>query len=358
MPYLHQALLAYGHPEGLHVTLLDPDVISPTNCVRQPFSQSEIGLYKSVVLANRLNLFWGLDWEGIPERLDPKRRLDGVDIVIGCVDTRKARAAIAKCAEDWSEVDYWLDLGNNADSGQFVLGEPLNRRNRRHRLRLRTVSELFPEVIQADLDGDGLPSCSAAEALDRQEPFVNPTLANHALACSRGCFATERSLITEHSSVCRLLGGVQALRVDPKYWQEAPQDGPAIKGLEPEGAIHRLKTFASEDCDRGRSSLQSRLARQGEVRDNIFVRILSQGKETTMPHSTVTSKGQTTIPEKIRKALRIKPGDKLEYEVEGDRATIRVHPGIRSLKGALASNKGKGMSFAEIREAAAAGSAS
>jgi len=72
-----------------------------------------------------------------------------------------------------------------------------------------------------------------------------------------------------------------------------------------------------------------------------------------MLHSTVTSKGQTTIPEKIRKALRIKPGDKLEYEVDGERATIRVHPGIRSLKGVLASNKGKGMSFAEIREAAA-----
>jgi len=125
LPYLHQALLACGHPEGLHVTLLDPDAISATNCVRQAFSQSEIGLYKSVVLANRLIMFWGLDWEGIPERLDPKRRLDGVDIVIGCVDTRKARAAIAKCAEDWSEVDYWLDLGNNADGGQFVLGEPL-----------------------------------------------------------------------------------------------------------------------------------------------------------------------------------------------------------------------------------------
>ena len=72
-----------------------------------------------------------------------------------------------------------------------------------------------------------------------------------------------------------------------------------------------------------------------------------------MLHSTVTSKGQTTIPEKIRKALRIKPGDKLEYAVEGDYATIRVHPGIRSLKGALASKKGKRMSFGEIREAAA-----
>jgi AbrB family looped-hinge helix DNA binding protein len=72
-----------------------------------------------------------------------------------------------------------------------------------------------------------------------------------------------------------------------------------------------------------------------------------------MPHSTVTSKGQTTIPGKIRKALRIKPGDKLEYTMEGDHATIRVHLGTRSLKGALASKKGKGMSFAQIRAVAA-----
>jgi len=219
LPYLHQALLAYGHPEGIHVTLLDPDVISATNCVRQPFSQSEIGLYKSVVLANRLNLFWGLDWQGIPERLDPKRRLDGVDLVIGCVDTRLARAAIAKCAEDWTEVDYWLDLGNNADAGQFILGEPLNRRNRRHRLRLRTVSELFPEVIQGELDGDGLPSCSAAEALDRQEPFVNPTLANHALALLARLF--RYGTASYHGAFVSLscVGGVQALPVDQKCWQ-------------------------------------------------------------------------------------------------------------------------------------------
>jgi antitoxin PrlF len=72
-----------------------------------------------------------------------------------------------------------------------------------------------------------------------------------------------------------------------------------------------------------------------------------------MQHSTVTSKGQTTIPGKIRQALRIKAGDTLEYVVEGDHATIRVHPGTRSLRGVLASKKGKGMSFAQIREAAA-----
>ncbi len=72
-----------------------------------------------------------------------------------------------------------------------------------------------------------------------------------------------------------------------------------------------------------------------------------------MAHSTVTSKGQTTIPGKIRKALRIKPGDKLEYIVEGDHVMLRVHLGAHALKGVLASKKGKGMSFSEIREAAA-----
>lgn len=73
-----------------------------------------------------------------------------------------------------------------------------------------------------------------------------------------------------------------------------------------------------------------------------------------MAHSTLTSKGQTTIPEKIRKALRMKPGDRLEYELEGERVSLRVHPGTRSLKGVLASKKGKGLSFGEIRRAAAA----
>ena len=72
-----------------------------------------------------------------------------------------------------------------------------------------------------------------------------------------------------------------------------------------------------------------------------------------MLHSTVTRKGQTTIPGEVRTALNIKPGDKLEYQVRGDHVTIRVHPGAAALKGALASSKGKGLSFAQIREGAA-----
>jgi PRTRC genetic system ThiF family protein len=63
LPYLHQAMLAQGHPYGLRVTVMDGDTISPFNCVRQPFSRAEVGLNKAIVLVNRLNIFWGFDWK-------------------------------------------------------------------------------------------------------------------------------------------------------------------------------------------------------------------------------------------------------------------------------------------------------
>src|SRR6266702_3159298 len=95
LPYLHQSMLATGHPGGLDVTLIDGDRISATNCVRQPFSESEIGLFKSVVLVRRLNLFWNLEWKAIPQHLNRSTALsNAIDFIIGCVDSRAARAVI------------------------------------------------------------------------------------------------------------------------------------------------------------------------------------------------------------------------------------------------------------------------
>jgi antitoxin PrlF len=73
-----------------------------------------------------------------------------------------------------------------------------------------------------------------------------------------------------------------------------------------------------------------------------------------MLHSTITKKGQTTIPGEVRAVLNIKPGDRLEYKLEGKKVSLQVHPGTRSLAGALASTKGKDLSFSEIRKAAQA----
>ena len=226
LPYLHQSLVARGHPGGLHVTVIDGDTISPTNCIRQPFSRSEIGLNKAIVLVNRLNMFWGLKWEAVPVHLKAgtfiSHTYSGDDlrahIVIGCVDTRAARAAIRDAVGNWSTVSYWLDLGNNADTGQFILGEPLNERNRRSRLRLRSVAELFPEIADPSLDNDREPSCSAIEALERQEPFVNSTLAQHALALLARLFRYGE--VSYHGGFVNLATGAgSALRIDPEYWK-------------------------------------------------------------------------------------------------------------------------------------------
>ena len=180
LPYLHQAMLAFGHPGGLAVTLIDPDVVSETNCVRQPFCRTEIGFPKAIVLAHRINLFWGLNWQGMQSQVQQVAKNAGVDLVIGCVDTRKARRAIDKWVLN-SRVLYWLDLGNSASSGQFVLGQPNNSANRKKKHRLPTVAELYPEILRTDKKTDDRPSCSAVEALIQQEPFINQNLAYQAL---------------------------------------------------------------------------------------------------------------------------------------------------------------------------------
>jgi PRTRC genetic system ThiF family protein len=198
--------------------------ITPFQCNR--LKRSEIGLNKAIILVNRLNMFWGLKWEAVPAHLKPgsyiSRSYSGDDlrahIVAGCVDTRAARAAIRDAVGNWSTVSYWLDLGNNADSGQFILGEPLNERNRRSRLRLRTAPELFPEIADPNLDNDSEPSCSAAAALERQEPFINSALAQHALALLAQLF--RYGMLCYHGGFINLSTGTDSrLPIDVSLWR-------------------------------------------------------------------------------------------------------------------------------------------
>jgi PRTRC genetic system ThiF family protein len=217
LPYLHQAMVALGHPGGLDVTLVDGDRISRVNCVRQPFSESEIGLHKATVLATRLNLFWGLGWRGTPQFLDEGWR-EETDIVIGCVDSRKARNMILGSQAYWNS-HYWLDLGNNASTGQFILGQPENNKNKRCHMRLPTVAELFPEIVDPQLDKkDKLPSCSSVAALQRQEPFINQTVAYHALALLARLFRYGR--LSNHGGFINLsTGRMSPLPVNRAAWQ-------------------------------------------------------------------------------------------------------------------------------------------
>lgn len=193
LPYLHHALIAWGFTNGLQVTVMDADTVSPTNCVRQPFGAADIGQNKATILINRINLFHQLSWHSDETFFSQGAQNNTgsnydntVDFVISCVDTRAARREMHEAFNNvmgpWRSVRYWLDIGNNASNGQFVLGQPLNCVNRRSKTRLRTVTELFPSIMDTSLGEGPLPSCSAAEALERQEPFVNNVLATSALS--------------------------------------------------------------------------------------------------------------------------------------------------------------------------------
>jgi len=154
------------------------------NVVRQPFSHGDVGSNKAMCLVGRINMFWGFAWKAIPHAFGEGTAAVECDLLISCVDTRKARHQIAESFRKFRAPAYHLDLGNNASSGQYVLGQPKDRTvsARAQETRLPTVFELYPEIADSTLGESPLPSCSAVEALDRQEPFINQTLAVSSLA--------------------------------------------------------------------------------------------------------------------------------------------------------------------------------
>lgn len=172
---LHHAMLELGHPGGIHVTVYDDDTVSAANIGRQGFLPCDVGHSKSTLLVNRLNLAWGTAWWAWPRRLNKSDRIKP-DIIIGCVDTRKARAAIIGSVQ--STVAYYIDSGNSENSGQVVLGEIGSDATMKRQDRLPTVADLFPEMVDVTLDDkDDRPSCSVAESLKKQSLVINTAMA-------------------------------------------------------------------------------------------------------------------------------------------------------------------------------------
>lgn len=167
---------------SLHVTVVDDDTVSEANLGRQPFYRCDVGASKARTLTERINIAHGLDWRAVHGRAPAAIGLDGIDLLISCVDTAAARRALgAVLVEGRSAPRYWMDLGNRATDGQFLVGCPEPAYGKAAN-RLPTVLEYFPELADESVAEDDAPSCSVAEALERQSLFVNRVVASHALA--------------------------------------------------------------------------------------------------------------------------------------------------------------------------------
>jgi PRTRC genetic system ThiF family protein len=192
---LNHALCALDHP-GLFVQVFDDDRVSEANLGRQLFAGAELGQYKCVALINRINRFFGTNWKGIPQRFSEKNCGELPDygkanIYISCVDTAEARFEIAKFLRplktqgkyERNRALYWLDFGNSRFTGQVVLstiGEIKQPKSEKFRpiAVLPFVTETYRELLEQKDEGDNLPSCSLAEALTKQDLFINGSLAD------------------------------------------------------------------------------------------------------------------------------------------------------------------------------------
>jgi PRTRC genetic system ThiF family protein len=181
---MNEALVALGHP-GVHVRCYDGDSVTSANIGRQLFSPADEGINKAIVLINRINRYFGYNWEAEPSHMNGDEKSN---VTITCIDTAKGRLSIGyllakeqRDPDDLKKKYYWLDLGNSAKTGQVVLGTLTNIDQPKSTIHtnvgsLKTVIKTFPELKKIKEKDQG-PSCSLAEALKKQDLFINSTLA-------------------------------------------------------------------------------------------------------------------------------------------------------------------------------------
>lgn len=181
---IHSSLVALGK-QGLEVTVYDPDTVSTANTGRQLFAMSEVGLNKAIALVGRFNRFYGTAWKAQPRCFDAKKDPWG-NIIVSCVDNVKTRLVISRLFRtrkgdnngDEHKCWYWLDLGNAQRCGQAILGSLNVQQPKIKGIETLPLLPLPTEVLDFTSvnEKDNGPSCSLAEALHKQDLFINSNI--------------------------------------------------------------------------------------------------------------------------------------------------------------------------------------
>ena len=195
MARINHSLIALAHP-GLWVQLFDDDRVTPANLGRQLFAESELGFHKAVALINRVNRFFGTNWKAVTKKYNRKNagvlpHGGAATITISCVDTVAARFEIAGMISQLKndltnhahKPVYWMDFGNSQYSGQVILATVGSVRQPASKMyqtveKLPSVTDEYKELLTEAETTDDTPSCSLADALTKQDLFINTVLAN------------------------------------------------------------------------------------------------------------------------------------------------------------------------------------
>ena len=219
---IHVSLRALGRP-GLDVVAMDGDRVAVSNIGRQLYSRSDLGRNKAEVFITRVNMFFGLRWKAVPHMLTARMSAESIprgfhsQFVITAVDTVEARELVAKHVKS----DYHLDLGNTRDTGQVVLGtrrkiaQPKGEEDVVSKL--PTVFDLYRDIKVFEKGEIQGPSCSVADALKKQDLFINQAVATQAVHLLWDGF--RQGYLTNHGAFINLgAASVRPLPIDPDVW--------------------------------------------------------------------------------------------------------------------------------------------
>ena len=210
---LDTALRGLGHP-GLFITVYDSDIVTEANIGRQLFSPSDIGLNKAQCLVTRMNNFFGNDWKAVPDTHEQllRQRLEGGTGHLsgsseGCQtgqsgqhnDYLHGQHKVPSRSVEHTESRAGIGIQKPRDppvldglreyTGHGT-GRPRNRTEKNQAAGIQAVRNggVTEKVITRYVkyarvkEKDSGPSCSLAEALEKQDLFINSTLAQ--LGCN------------------------------------------------------------------------------------------------------------------------------------------------------------------------------
>lgn len=230
---INASLLALDH-KGIYVRCFDPDIVTYANLGRQLYSESDVNMSKATCIVSRINNFFGFNWQAYPiswpsdpstwiAEFEEKENI-AANITLTCVDSTVSRFLIHEFLKEVvPEIKnimykplYQIDFGNDKNMGQVILStaqkinQPrteihetvhslpgfIERYNITRKLLKKDMTSLHSQGINGQLSSG---SCSLAEALYKQDLFINTTVANY------GChllWKMFRSIYTTSHGVC------------------------------------------------------------------------------------------------------------------------------------------------------------
>lgn len=155
------------------ITLVDGDKVEEKNLITQKFLESDVGLFKSEVLADRYSSVFGLDMPYVDQYINSKddvlKLLDynysTYNIIVSCVDNNSARKYIDEAFNEhkpkYNKGLIYIDTGNSSGVGELTGQTVIGYKDCDSTI-LPSASAYFPQMLEEEKE---IPTASCGEVM-------------------------------------------------------------------------------------------------------------------------------------------------------------------------------------------------